>query len=185
MSKDNITKAYVNIKNKLSLIVRRIVKEPNDVEDILQDAYIKTYVASQKQKIQSPEAFLNKTARNLALNHIELSRVKYSQSREENSFPAVNDDIQSLEDSVDSQKRFLHVCRVVRELPEQCRKVFIYKKVYGMSYKEISDKLGISEKTIEKHVAKGVKRCSEYLETRQMTKSDRVERVIEEAQFKK
>ena len=54
----------------------------------------------------------------------------------------------SLERQFESRERFLMFCRAVRELPLQCRRAFILKKVYGLSQKEIADYLGISESTV-------------------------------------
>ena len=39
----------------------------------------------------------------------------------------------------------------VRQLPEQCRRVFVLKKVYGYSQREIAKELSLSESTVEKH----------------------------------
>src|SRR5690606_20794216 len=48
----------------------------------------------------------------------------------------------------------------------QCRKAFVLRKVYGYSQKEIADSLGISENTVEKHIATGIKRCTGYMMAR-------------------
>ena len=45
----------------------------------------------------------------------------------------------------------------------QCRRAFVLKKVYGYSIKEIATELAISEKTVEKHIAQGIKRCTLYM----------------------
>ncbi len=55
------------------------------------------------------------------------------------------------------------MCDAIRSLPVQCRRVLVLKKVYGHSYREIAEKLQISEKNVEKHIAKGVTRCKDYL----------------------
>jgi DNA-binding CsgD family transcriptional regulator len=39
----------------------------------------------------------------------------------------------------------------------------VLKKVYGYSQKEIALSLSISENTVEKHIATGIKRCSHYM----------------------
>ena len=52
----------------------------------------------------------------------------------------------------------------VTTLPPQCQKVFVLKRVYGYSHKEISKKMKISVSTVEKHAASGLKRCSEFME---------------------
>ena len=56
-------------------------------------------------------------------------------------------------------------CRAVGGLPEQCRRAFILKKVYGLSQQEIADRLSISQSTVEKHIAKGLLMCREYMES--------------------
>jgi len=39
----------------------------------------------------------------------------------------------------------------------------VLKKVYGYSQKEIAIKLDISENTVEKHIATGIKRCTQFM----------------------
>jgi RNA polymerase sigma factor (sigma-70 family) len=169
MSQDEITIAYTNMKSRLFSLVGRITRSTSEVEDILQDAYIRTFSASKTEHIRSPEAFLTQTARNLALNQIKLSRIKFTSSMEENDESTVNlisnDNI--VEETVHSQERFLQLSLAVRDLPPQCRKVFVLIKIYGFTYSEVRKKLNISEKTIEKHVAKGVKKCSQYLASKE------------------
>lgn len=169
MSQDNITNAYVSMKSRLFMLVERIIKRHAEVEDILQDAYIRTFIAAKTTDIKSPEAFLTQTARNLALNQIQLSRVKYTTSIEDstNSTVSVINNDENLEDKINSQERFLILCLAIKELPPQCRKVFVLIKIYGFTYAEVKNKLNISEKTIENHVAKGVKRCAEYLASKE------------------
>jgi DNA-directed RNA polymerase specialized sigma24 family protein len=48
-------------------------------------------------------------------------------------------------------------------LPPLCRRVFVLRKVYRLSHDEIAEVLGVSHSTIEKHVAKGLIRCRDYL----------------------
>lgn len=49
-----------------------------------------------------------------------------------------------------------HVSNAVDMLPERCRQVFIMNRFEGMKYREISNVLGISEKTIEHHIVKAL-----------------------------
>ncbi len=55
----------------------------------------------------------------------------------------------------------------VNKLPSQCKKVFILGKKEGLKYKEISEELNISIKTVERHMSKALKRLRSSLENNQ------------------
>jgi RNA polymerase sigma-70 factor (ECF subfamily) len=61
---------------------------------------------------------------------------------------------------------FAEMCEAIRLLPVQCRKVFVLKKVYGYSQKEIAQELGLSQSTIEKHISAGTKKCMQFKRNR-------------------
>tara|TARA_R110000751_G_scaffold72626_1_gene147180 strand:+ start:600 stop:1154 length:555 start_codon:yes stop_codon:yes gene_type:complete len=51
----------------------------------------------------------------------------------------------------------------IENLPEQCKKVFILGKREGLKYREISERLEISIKTVEVHMSKALKRLRTQL----------------------
>jgi RNA polymerase sigma factor (sigma-70 family) len=148
---------YMSFKARLRRLVARIVK-PHDIDDILQETFVRAYAAAQKTEIRHPRSFMLKTARNLALNHVSSAYNKRVQI-EDFSTSDVYLSTGSVESDVDSNERFLAFCRAVRDLPQQCRRVFILSKVYGLSQREIAEYLEISESTVEKHIAKGLLLC--------------------------
>lgn len=50
-----------------------------------------------------------------------------------------------------------HLHEAIRGLPEKCREVFELSRFAGMSHKEISAKLQISTKTVERHITRALK----------------------------
>jgi RNA polymerase sigma-70 factor (ECF subfamily) len=70
----------------------------------------------------------------------------------------------SLESQVASKQRFLHFCRATDTLSVEVKRVFLLKKVYGMSQRDIAEYIGLSQSTVEKHVAKGLLQCTLYLQ---------------------
>ena len=60
-------------------------------------------------------------------------------------------------------EEFDQFCEAVRLLPVQARRVFVLKKVYGYSQREIAAELDLAESTVEKHVALAMRRCAEYM----------------------
>jgi RNA polymerase sigma-70 factor (ECF subfamily) len=55
------------------------------------------------------------------------------------------------------------LARAIAALPPQCAKVFILRKMQGLSQKEIAARLNISVRTVENHVALGLVRCKAYM----------------------
>lgn len=162
-NKGSITEAFASVRAQLARVVSRVVR-PADIEDIVQETFVRSYEAELLQKITHPRAFLLKTAWNLALNHADRADQRFVNSLEDLPGAEWLSNGETVESVLESQERLLLFCRAVRELPLQCRRAFVLKKVYGMSQRDIAQYLGISESTVEKHVAKGILRCWTFLD---------------------
>ena len=153
---------FIAYRSVLTNMLRKIVPAA-EVEDIVQETFIRAHEAQVNKRLEYPKSFIYKTARNLALNFI--ARKEYANTSDIDD--ALNQDTSlddpSLADEFESKEKFRLFCAAVRELPLQCRKAFILKRVFGYSIKDISKTLGISPSTTEKHIAKGVLRCADYL----------------------
>ncbi len=155
--------AFLNLRKRLTRAVGRIV-QPDDIEDIVQETFLRCYQASTRTTVQFPRSFMLTTARNLALNHIALADnrlVRGVDSFDDSAVPLYREE--PAQNASEVQERFLLLCRAVRSLPVQCRRAFVLKKVYGLSRKEIATYMGVTESTVQKHIAKGMVMCAEYL----------------------
>lgn len=167
---EKITQEFLKYKRIIASLLNKIrpAATKQDIEDILQETYINTYQSSLKQDILFPKAFMVKTAIRLANRSIQLANridtnVDISEQSDESLFGYdVTKFASQTEKEVLNREDFGLLCAAVDELPEQCRKVFVLKKIYGLSQREIALELGISESTVEKHVAKGLLRTMRY-----------------------
>lgn len=165
MSEENVSSAYLALRNGLLRVVSGIAP-PKEIEDIVQETYVRACQAEKIRKIRAPRAFLYQTARNLAFDYLKKAetRLSLSDSLEEVSVERDNQNrSDETFDQVCSDQEFSQFCDAVRHLPVECRRTFVLKKVYGYSQKEIAQELGISESTVEKHVAQGIKRCRYFM----------------------
>jgi RNA polymerase sigma-70 factor (ECF subfamily) len=81
----------------------------------------------------------------------------------------------TLEDEVMAQEKFEILCAAIATLPPQCRKIYLMRKVYGLSYKDIATALTLSVKTVEMHIQKGYSRCDQYMNKHLSDESRHVE----------
>ncbi len=147
----------------LQKYLRKFTAGAEDVEDLVQEAYVRVCALSPAQAVDSPRALLFRIARNLA---VDRARQKVARATDDVAdFEPLNVSSEEAEpdEQVDLRRRFESFCAAVDGLPPLCRRVFVLRKVYQLSHAEIAQALGLSHSTIEKHVAKGLVRCRDQL----------------------
>ena len=158
---DQLSDLYVSMKDRLARAVTNIVP-PGEIEDIVQETYVRACRASQDRKLRAPRSYMLRTARNLALDYVKRAEYRLVDSipdeQEFDRSAGMPREIDTL-DKVCSDEDFANFCRAVRDLPTQSRRAFVLKKVYGYTQREIAKEMKISEKTVEGHIAIGITRC--------------------------
>ena len=154
---------FMAARDSMASMLSRIVP-PKEIEDIVQETYVRICQMDKREPVEQPKSFLMKTARNLAYDHLKKAETRLADGAETDcDFDVdafMHDEV--FENHASNQE-FAHFCEAVRQLPVQCRRVFVLKKVYGYSQKEIAKEMKLSESTVEKHVAVGFKRCASYM----------------------
>ena len=168
VSGESLAKVFVELRAKLAGAVSGIVP-PKEIEDIVQETYVRVRQTENLDRIRSPRSFLFKTARNLALDHAKRAETRLVDSTLD--IEAVHDAYfgdrgDTTFETVASDEEFAQFCDAVRYLPIQCRRAFVFRKVYGFSQKEIAEVMQISESTVEKHIAQGVKKLTLHMRKR-------------------
>jgi DNA-directed RNA polymerase specialized sigma24 family protein len=64
----------------------------------------------------------------------------------------------ALLDKVDADDRFLACCRAVGALPDECRRAFLLRKVYGLGQQQVAEAMGIPAEAVEDLLASGMLR---------------------------
>ena len=160
-----ILETYLQNELALKRVLRRFIKSREGADDLAQEAFLRAFAAESQRTISAPKAFLFKVARNLALN--ELTRQSTATTQPLGDFEGqevLEDSSQAaVDDAVDGRERIRVLARAIAALPPQCAKVFVLRKMQGLSQKEIAARLNISVRTVENHVALGLVRCKAYM----------------------
>lgn len=144
--------------------IRRLVRSDETAEEIVQEAFLRTY--ENRGGVEVPRAFLFSTARNLATDRRRHERVAATDSLADFDDTRVEGVGGPLEDALIADEASRLLKQAIERLPPQCQAALTLKVFHGYSYREIGETLGISVKTVEKHVARGLARTHEYLRVR-------------------
>jgi len=137
-----------------------------DVDDIVQESYLRVWKARIAYPIVSGKSFLFQVARHLAVD-----KVRHKMHRIENSVGdlaslSVIEDRPNAAEALSYRERVGVVADALAFLPERCREILILRKFKYLPQKEVARQLGLSERTVESQLARGMMLCERYLRKR-------------------
>jgi len=157
-------KLFAESRQALLSYIRRFVRSSETAKEIVQEAFLRTY--REGDSVTTLRAFLFSTARNLAANEYRHQRTVERASPVNLEDYGANDEIESLESGLIRDERNRLVQEAIDRLPPQCRAAFTLRIFHDCSYKEVAERLGISVKTVEKHIARAMRETNSYLNVR-------------------
>ncbi|SFN66897.1 RNA polymerase sigma factor [Sphingomonas sp. OK281] len=139
------------------LIAGRLRLQPADVDDIVQDTWVRA-ARPGAPEITHPRAFLFQTALNLFRDAKRRETVRQQHSR-----TITADQGGGFGHGMSEQEATVELERIVLELPDKLRDVFVLSRFRHMTNAEIAVKLGISIKTVEWRMGKALSHCMSRL----------------------
>lgn len=160
----DILKVFLENEKALRAYLSRFLSRAQDIEDVTQEAFLKTFAADIKTEVRAPKSYLFTVAKHTALNETAKKGNATTDYVEDLTDSSVLEDKGRVnaEDTLDSKRKLLVFSKAVASLPPNCRQVFLLRKVEGMKVKEIARHMGISVSGVEKHIAVGLLKCSQY-----------------------
>lgn len=137
--------------------LRRAGNRPDEVDDIVQEAYCRLAALTSVEHILNGRAYFFQTARNIAIERIRHARVVRIDSVTEIDALNVLDSEPSPERVVASRRELSRVRDLIEGLPPRCRDIFKLRRVHGMPQREIARRLGVSENVVEMQVMRGLR----------------------------
>lgn len=141
---------YERFAGKLFVLCKRYVKDPDEAEDVLQDAFVKVFRHIDTFRFECPlEAWLKRIVINTALKHIrkekpwehavDVQELAPVLPQADTSLPALN---------------YQYLLQLIQELPPGCRTVFNLYAIEGYNHPEIAELLDIAEGTSKSQYAR-------------------------------
>ena len=130
--------------------------------DLVQDVFVRAAGRPQESKLLNPGGFLRCVAKNLLIDRARKRKrdnvvlLPLQEERDAVSAP-------EQEHELEARDLLRTYEQAVESMPEKTRRVFLMRRVDGLSYREIHQRLGISIATVEYHMAKALGHLSDAL----------------------
>jgi len=151
------------LEPRLRGYLHRFAPRDLDVDDLVHDTLVRMISAPNWRQVTAPYAFLRTTARNLVFDMVRRRQVVPLDFMADLETADFHDDSADAETTLIGRDELRLLAKLVAGLPPQCRKVFTLRKIYGLAPSEIAERLGLSVSTVEKHLVKALRICSEGL----------------------
>lgn len=129
----------------------------SDIDDIVQETYAILAKLEDVDGIRDPRTYAMQVARSVFLQGLRRSKIVSIEAIADLAALEQPDDAPSPEQHVIGQRELRRVEAAIETMPPQVRKVFWLRRVQGLSQRETAREMGLTEHTIEKYAARGMK----------------------------
>ena len=153
----------------LRAYLRRRFPRLTDVDDMVQESFARLLRARETGGVQCVRAYLFTIARNVAQAILRRPRIFDEQPLTDLRVLRIVETGPDVPEQVSTSQEIALLLDAIDALPARCREIFILRKLQGLPQKEIARKLGLSEQTVQVQVARGAKKCAQFLRSRGVT----------------
>ncbi|HRI81733.1 MAG TPA: RNA polymerase sigma factor [Opitutaceae bacterium] len=137
-----------------------------DIDDIVQESYLRLLETKRHHEIVSPRAYLFTTARNAALAQLRRPRIFSDEPVTELTGPGIVEKGPDTAETLNLKLEIALLMEAIDTLPARCREIFILRKLEGLPQKQIAARLGLSEQTVQVQLGRGIAKCAAYFRER-------------------
>ncbi len=133
----------------------------SEIEDLRQEVFARVYEAARVQRPDPVWPYVYMVTRNLIVDRLRREQVAPfvlladPESAEGEEVPA--------DRALVAKQDLDRLYAAIEALPDRCREVVRLRKIEGASQREVAQRLGIAEHTVEKQVSKGLRRLAEAM----------------------
>jgi RNA polymerase sigma factor (sigma-70 family) len=133
-----------------------------DVDDVVQESFLRVWTARLRQPIRFSKSFLFQVARRIAIDALRRERSSPVCGAGDEATHVVADERACGVAAACARDEAALLIRAFDALPPLCREVLMLRKLDGLSHREIALRLELSESAVELHVVRGARRLEAF-----------------------
>jgi len=127
-----------------------------DPEELLNTAYLRLERYQKSRAVKDPVGFLVRTAQNLAIDEYRHARILARYLSDMRQSERDLDDFPLQDEVFAARERLERVKQGLAQLSPRTQEIFLMYRLQDMKCREIAAKIGLSESSVEKHIAKAM-----------------------------
>jgi RNA polymerase sigma factor (sigma-70 family) len=143
-----------DVRNWLARRVRGLSR--TDIDDAIQECYARLWELDHT-RIVNARAYFFTIARNVVGEMMRRSRVVSIAMAANIDWINLEGEEINAERHVSEYEEIERLRQSIAKLPPKCRRVFALRTFEGLSQREIAERTGLAESTVEKHLSKGLR----------------------------
>jgi RNA polymerase sigma-70 factor (ECF subfamily) len=155
VTKTAVDDLYRNHNQKLQSLARRHVG-PADAEDVVQEAYLRLLELENAGHIADVRGYLYRIATNVAIELLRKRKTRSTCLVEDVAFEAVAAGGASPFATAVEEALLVRRVQSLEGLPRGCCETFLLSRLYGLTFPEIAQRLGISLRTVNRHISRTI-----------------------------
>jgi len=161
-------KVYRIYCHKLYGFVFHIIKSESEAEEIVQEVFVRLWESRQKlDSFRSFDSYIFTIAYNTSISLLR-KRITEKKYIEHILFMEKQESVPDTVDEIQYEQLKEQMNQIIGHLPPRQREIFSMSRDKGLTYNEIAACLGISENTVENHMAKALKALKEKMNQRSL-----------------
>lgn len=148
---DFIFRKYYKV---LTVQAIRFVRDQDSAQSLVQDCFVRFWEKQRElSNVEDIYSYLFFMVRNRCIDHLR------DQKRTHQMPFTIQVDFteNEAEASIDANDLSSHLWQTIAKLPDRCRKAFEYSRIDGLTYAQIANKMGISNKAVEALISRALK----------------------------
>src|SRR3569833_2190154 len=156
---DRLTRSFMEARDDLLRFLRRRGRQ-RAAEDIVQTVWLKLRERGENPDTwQEPRAVLFTTASNLGTDNHRREIVAERAIATEAAAAEIVSAGPDPEAHADAVGQLERLSVALQRVPEQCREAFLLNRLEGLTHAQIAKQLGISTKTVQRHIERALRIC--------------------------
>jgi len=144
---------------ELRVYVTHQLRCAHTAADVVQDTFVRLAQQPSDAADSNPRAYLYRVAHNLAVDHHRRLERRATESTPHEAMSEIADETPAPERWIDGHRRVAALQRAMIELPVLTQQIFQLNRIEGLTYSEVAKRLGISESSVQKHLARAVQQA--------------------------